>query len=652
MHGDPSGAPGRQHGAPPSGSVVATDGTSQEKTALRFLSRGLEKLRGSLRLGRALRLVWESSPRWTVLSLGLVLVQAVLPLVTLYLTKLVVDAVAAGVGGEAPFRSVLLYIGLAALAGLLSAAAGSAATLIGEAQGHLVTDHILEVIHEKSVAADLGYYEDPQYHDTLHRAQQQAPYRPAKVLNGLLQLARTGLTVVGIVILLATVHWLLAALLFVAVVPALLVRLRHADRTYRWQLHRASTERQASYFSWILVNPILAKEVRTFGLGRPLIDTFRDLRATLRGEKIELSRRRVTGELGAQALGAAAVFASFGIIAFQTLQGTLTLGDLVMYFGAVQKGQSLLGGLFGALGGLYEDNLFLSLLDDFLGVEPRITAPADPRPVPTPPRQGLVFEEVSFRYPGSSRPLLAGVALELRPGEVVALVGPNGAGKTTIVKLLCRLYDPDGGRITLDGIDLRDFDPHEYRRLLAVVFQDFGCYHFTARENIRLGNVRREPQGDWIEEAARTAGADQVIRRLRHGYDTVLGRLFENGEELSIGEWQKVALARAFASEGHVLVVDEPTSALDAAAEAEFFGTLRRLVHDRSALLISHRFSTVRMADRIYVLDGGGIVESGSHDELMERGGMYARLFGLQAAPYQADGTTDRTLDAARPFGG
>lgn len=614
-----------------------------------FLSRGLEKLRGSLRLGRALRLVWESSAHWTLFNLGLVLVQAALPLVVLYLTKLVVDSVAAGVtsSGDTDFQRVLLYIGLAAVAGLLSAAAGSAATLIAEAQGYLVTDHVLELIHEKSVAADLQYYEDPRYHDTLHRAQQQAPYRPTKVLNGLLQLARGGLTVVGIVVLLATVHWLLAVLLFVAVVPALLVRLRHADRTYRWQLRCAPTERRANYLSWILVNPILAKEVRAFGLGSFLIATFRDLRGTLRDEKIELSRKRIGGELGAEALSAFAVFASFGLIGFQTFQGSLSLGDLVMYFGAVQKGQSLLGGLFGALGGLYEDNLFLSLLDDFLGVEPRVTGPADPCPVPERLRLGVVFEEVSFRYPGSSRPLLEGVSLQIRPGEVVALVGPNGAGKTTIVKLLCRLYDPDAGRITLDGIDLRDFRPEEYRQLLAVVFQDFGRYQLTARENIWFGNVRREPDGDWIEAAARTAGADSLIGQLRHGYDTTLGQLFEDGEELSTGEWQKVALARAFASEGQILVVDEPTSALDAAAEAQFFDTLRQLLRDRSALLISHRFSTVRMCDRVHVLDEGRIVESGPHDELIDRGGMYERLYNLQAAPYQADRPAGRSLGRA-----
>lgn len=583
--------------------------------------------------------MWEASPRWSLLNLGLVAVQAVVPLAVLYLTKLVVDAVAAGVAGEGGpgFERVLLLIGLAALVGLVGSVAGSISGLVAEAQGHTVTDHVLKILHRKSVAVDLAYYEDPAYHDSLHRAQQEAPHRPTRVLSGLLAVARSGLTVVGIVALLATVHWLLAALLFVAVIPGLVVRVRYADRSYRWQERRAALERRANYLSWLLVNPGPAKEVRTFALGEPLIDRFRDLRDLLREEKIGLAKTRSFGEIGAQAVAALVVFGAYGYIAFRTFGGALTIGDLVMYFGAVQRGQSLLQSLFSSLGNLYEDNLFLATMDEFLAVEPEVVAPSDPKPVPRPMREGVRFEEVSFRYPGSSRPLLDGVNLVIRPGEVVALVGPNGAGKTTIVKLLCRLYDPVEGRITLDGVDLRQIRPDELRREMAVVFQDYVKYFFTARDNIWVGDVDRQSEDPGISRAAVTAGADGFIRRLRHGYDTMLGRLFADGEELSIGEWQKVALARAFFREAGLLIVDEPTSALDAAAEAELFAALRDLVRGRSALLISHRFSTVRMADRIYVLDDGRILESGSHAELLRLGGKYARLFRLQAAPYLDD---------------
>ncbi len=581
--------------------------------------------------------MWEASPRWTLVSLVTTLLQAGLPVVTLYLMKLAVDAVTAGVqGNEAvAFGTVVLYFALLAGTALLSALVGAVAKHAREAQGHLVTDRVLEVIHEKSVAADYGFYEDPRYHDTLHRAQREAPHRPPQVLNSLLQVTRSGLTVLGVLGLLASAHWGVVPLLLAGVAPVLWVRLRHADRQYRWELRRSSTERRSNYLSWILTNTRPAKEVRIFGLGPLLVDWFRDLRSLLREEKIELSREEATEEVAAQLVVTAAAFGAFLIIAYQTYEGAITVGSLVMYLGAVQKGKSMMSSLFQGLGSLYESNLFLSLLDDFLEVEPTITPPGDPEPVPTALSEGIVFRDVSFRYPGSSRPLLEDVSLEIRPGEAVALVGANGAGKSTIVKLLCRLYDPDAGRITLDGVDIRRFDPEEYRRLLSVVFQDFGRYHLPARENIGFGDVRRDSEGDWIRDAAETANVAEALEELRDGYDTVLGRLFEDGEELSIGEWQKVALARMFAGDAEIMVVDEPSSSLDASAEAELFDTIRRLVTDRSALLISHRFSTVRMADRIYVMDGGRIVESGSHEELLERDGKYARLFRLQAAPYR-----------------
>ena len=596
----------------------------------------LERVWGSLRIGRALRLVWASSPRWTSLGLGLVLVQALLPLLALYLTKLVVDAVAAGARDPSAggFGEVLVLIGLAALVGLAAAVADTLSGLATEAQGQVVTDHVLNVLHDRSVQVDLEYYENPAYHDTLHRAQREAPYRPPRVLSGLLSVVRSAATTVGIVILLATVHWILAALLFVAVGPGLLVRLRHSNRRYRWQREQASSERRAQYLGWLLVHPGHAKEVRALGLGSELSGRFRQLRDRLRRERLALVKHRTMGEIAAQVVAALAVFASYGLIGYQTFQGALTIGDLVMYFGAVQRGQALMRTLLEAVGGLYEDNLFLAMLDEFLAVEPRVVRPVDPKPVPRPFRSGFAFEDVSFHYPGTDRPLLQGIDMELRPGQVVALVGENGAGKTTLVKLLCRLYDPTSGRITLDGTDLRDFDPVELRRRIGVLFQDYGQYYLSARDNIWFGAVHETPRRERLEEAARRAGADRLIERLPHGYETILGRWFEGGEELSIGEWQRVALARAFASDSQMLVVDEPTSALDAAAEAEVFEAIRRLVEDRAALVISHRFSTVRTADRIDVLEAGRIIESGDHDELMRKGGRYAELFRIQAAPY------------------
>ncbi len=590
----------------------------------------------SMRLRRPLGLVWQSAPGWTVLSVLLVVVQAALPLAALYVMKLIVDAIATGLtGATAPsFGSVLWLVGLAVLIGLVGAAARSLASLATEAQSQAVTDHMFGVLHRKSIDVDLAYYEDPRYHDTLHRAQLEAPYRPQKILGSLTQVVQGGATLGGLIILLATAHWILPVLLLVVVVPAYGVRVRHSDRKFDWQRRRAETQRRTLYLDRLLVHEDHAKEIRIFGLGPELIRRFGELRDKLRFESLKLEGVRTRGDVLSQVPAAAAAFASYALIVHRTLSGALTVGDLVMYLGAVQRGLSQVQTVFGGLGSLYENNLFLSTLDDFLTLDETLEEPASPRPLPKTIDHGFELDGVRFRYPTRDRDLLTGVDLHVAPGEMVALIGPNGSGKTTIAKLLCRLYDPTAGRVLLDGTDVREFGKGEYRSEVAAIFQDFVRYRVSARDNIAFGDVMSDPSSERVEDAARRSSAHAVIEGLPHGYDTTLGNWFEDGVELSTGEWQKVALARAFASPARLLILDEPTSALDAESEIEVFEKVRQIARDRAVLAISHRFSTVRMADRIYVLDDGRILESGTHAELMELEGRYARLFRLQASTF------------------
>ena len=569
---------------------------------------------------------------------ALLVAQGVVPLVALYLMKLVVDGVAAGLeasnkGGA--FEQVALLIGLAGLVALVDIMCRSLAGLVSEAQAQFVTDYMQSILHAKSIEVDLEYYENPQYHDTLHRAQEEAPFRPTRIVNGLVKLGQSGISLLAMAGLLLSFHWGVAVTLFAATVPGVLVRLRYADKIYRWRRQHTSTERQADYFDWMLTDGRHAKEIRLFDLGSLFMRRFRDLRTQHRREGLEIATRRSVTELVAQVTATFAVFGSYAFIAYRTVQGSITLGDLFMYFQAFQRGQAFLREMLSGLAGLYEDNLFLSNLYEFLDLKTKVVEPHHPKPVPRSMRTGIVLDHVSFQYATSTRKILRDITLTIRPGEHVALVGENGSGKTTLVKLLCRLYDPTDGNIMLDGIDLRQFETAALRREISVIFQDYAQYHLTARENIWFGNLNLPPDQKRIMAAARHSGANDVIDSLPNGYETVLGTRFEDGAELSIGEWQKVALARAFLRDAQVIVLDEPTSAMDAKAEYEMFNKFREMSAGKTTILISHRFSTVRMADSIYVLNNGKIVESGSHEELIGLRGKYATMFEMQAEAYR-----------------
>jgi len=587
-------------------------------------------------LRRLLAVVWQSASGVTVARLALIVIQAVLPLASLVALKLMIEAVTASVKTPAlGFAPVLWLIALFFGVTLAIALCGSLATLVDEIQGLAVTEALQERMHEKSVAVDLAHYENAQFYDAMHRAQQEVHYRPMRIVNGLTKIAQSGLSLTALAGLLFSLHWVIAAVLLAAAIPGTLAQLRYSRRLYALQRQRTPMERQAWYFQSLLTGDAFAKEIRLFDLGGLFIQRFNDLRDVLRRERLDVTRRSALTELTSKFTELLAIFGALAYLAYQTVLGTITLGGLVMYYQAFQSGQSYLQEFLRGLATLYQDSLFLANLYEFLDWQPRVVTPPSPRPLPRPIQRGIEFHHVRFAYDGARPPVLTDVSFALRPGEHIALVGANGAGKSTLIKLLCRLYDPTAGSITVDGVDLRELDLAAWRRQIGVLFQDYSRYYLTARENIWLGNAALAPNDRLVEAAAAASGADGVIRKLPQGYDTRLGKWLEDDQELSVGEWQKIALARAFVRDSPVVVLDEPTSALDPSAEHEVLQGFRQLGSGRMAILVSHRLSTVRMAACIYVLADGRIAEAGSHEELLRLGGDYARMFELQASNYR-----------------
>lgn len=581
--------------------------------------------------------MWHSSPRWTVVGLGLLLFQGLLPLGQLYLMKQLIDTLTLGVKSEfsaSILQTALVWIGGVGVLMLASDACNALTKLTQTIQTEAISDRVHSLLHRKSIEVDLQFYENTDYYNTLHRAQEQATYRPHMVLSSLLQVGQSSLSLLGILVLLTGLHWLVPLVLLLAMLPGVAIRFTHTGKAYRRISSWTESERQADYLHTLITTEPSAKEVRLFGLGDVFARWFQALRTKIRQEKIHLTIQQSTIDLITNGSATLAVCVAMGITAERAIQGAITLGGFVMYYQAFQRGQGFLRELLSNSIGLYENSLFLQDFYQFLDLQPLVVAPVDPQPA-TAWQQGICLENVSFNYAHSQRSVLKNINLKIKAGEVIAIVGANGAGKTTLIKLLCRLYDPTEGTISIDGVDLRQYAPSDLQRQISVLFQDYIQYQLTVQENIWLGNVEVPPSSEAIWDAARAAGADTTIDRLPQGLDTRLGNWFEQGEELSIGQWQKIALARAFMRDAQLVILDEPTSALDPQAEAEVFDRFRQLVRGRTAIVISHRLSTIKMVDRILVLSNGELVECGSHDRLMEQNGLYARLFNTQAQHYQ-----------------
>ena len=593
-----------------------------------------------------LRQIWAVSPALSITSLGLRLVRAFLPILMLYVGKLIIDEAVRLVGlgvafdtlGEA-WRSgllqhllwlLLLEFGLAIVSDLIGRMVSYAESMLSE----LFTNATSVRLMEHAATLDLEDFEDPELQDKLDRARRQTMGR-SNLMAQLFGQVQDIITVVSFAIgLLVYAPWLIV-LLAVALIPAFVGESHFNALGYSLNFMRTPERRQLEYVRQTGASVESAKEVKIFNLHRFLVERYRTLAWDFYKANRSLARRRAAWGALLAALGTLGYYVAYAYIAWRTVRGDFTIGDLTFLAGSFRRLRQLLEGLLVGFSQVASQALYLDDLFSFFAIEPEIRSPENPLPFPTPIREGFVFENVGFRYPDAERWALRNLDFQLHAGEVLALVGENGAGKTTLVKLLARLYDPDEGRILLDGRDLREYDLDEVRANVGVIFQDFVRYHLTAGENIGVGQIDAMDDEARIREAARRAMADEVIDSLPGGYDQLIGRRFRTGLDLSGGQWQKIAIARAYMRDAQVMILDEPTAALDARSEFEVFQRFKELSDQRTAVLISHRFSSVRMADRILVMEQGQLEAAGTHDELMAEGGRYAELFELQAAGYR-----------------
>jgi ATP-binding cassette subfamily B protein len=567
------------------------------------------------------------------------MVGALLPAAQAWIAKLVVDSVVNSLTNQVSpidgLRALAPILALEAVLVILQAVIGQARSLAEHILHARLNLTINSRIIRKALELDLSHFENAEYYDKLQNARREADWRGLRIVNGSFYLVQNIVTLISFAVILVRFSPWLALLLFVATLPAFIAQSRYADLTFRVISWRAPEARRLSYLEHILTDYDAVKEVKLFSLGEALLGRYASMFWKFLREDQAIAQRRSLASLGWGLLATLTYYGAYAWIVWQTLARSITLGDMTMYLSIFRSSQSTFESIFFGLSELYENGLFMSNLFAFLELEPLMPQPTSPLAVPRPFRQGFEFRHVSFQYPGQDFWALRDVSLTITPGEKIALVGPNGAGKTTLIKLLTRLYDPTEGQILLDGVDLREYDLNELRHRIGVIFQDFVRYHMAAFENIGFGQVEALEDRPRIEAAAAKSGADIIIDGLPEGYETTLGRWFSRGRELSGGEWQKIALARAFMRDCEILVLDEPTAALDAENEFQVFQQFRQLTADKSAILISHRFSTVRMADQIYVIEGGAITERGSHDHLMAQQGTYARLFTLQAESYR-----------------
>lgn len=604
-----------------------------------WLLQQWQKVRNALvHTPQALRLVWQAN-RVATLGLGfLTLGGALLPATQAWVGKLIVDGVVASIQqGHDPnqVRKVFYYLILELILFLLSTGINHSRRLIQQLIQLQLANQIRSEIIRKALTLDLAFFEHPDYYDRLQNARREGSYKPVELINDTFQIVQSMITLISFAALMLRFSPWLVLILLITSIPAFVAETRFSEQGFRLLTRRAPETRQVNYLSRLLTEDTAAKEIKLFNLGHALLERYQTLFDKFFREDKSLAVRRAVVGFSLGLVATLGFYGSYAWIVWRTVQGMISLGDMTLYLSIFRQGQSTFQSILSGVGNIYENNLFMAHYFEFLDLKPQMQIAAPPERPTDALSRGIEFRGVGFRYPESDEWVLRDINLQILPGEKIALVGHNGAGKTTLVKLLSRLYDPTEGAVLIDGTDIRELDPLTLRRKIGVIFQDFVRYHLAVSENIGFGQIESLHRMDKIVESARKSGADAMIEDLPEGYQTMLGRWFHGGHELSLGQWQRVALARAFMRDAEILVLDEPTASLDAQTEYEIFQHFKELTDGKMAVLISHRFSTVRMADRIVVIQEGKIAENGSHEELLRREGIYARLFSMQAEGYR-----------------
>ena len=587
---------------------------------------------------RVLALVWEANRGLTVGLAALNLVQGALPAARAWLAKLLIDevvaAVTTGAGvGALPIVAVLVAAQFAAhgLVNLTSALANICQQLLQER----VANRVQLLLMQHANRLDLVFFERPHFYDLIQQVQREVGFRPVFMVQTAFGLMRDLIMFASLLVLLANLEWVIALAALLSPIPTFVSSTRYGWQGYQLMRRQSPLRRMMGYLTTVLTTDSYTKEIKLFTLGDFFVNRFQQLFERYYAENRGLVVRRYLAGAAWSLVTVLANGVTFLYVVVRALAGRLSVGDVTLFFQAAGGIQDASQRVLGGLQTMHEHQLYLRSLFEVLDLQPNVVAPPHPVPIRRPFREGIEFREVTYAYEGHDKPAIDGVSFVIQPGETVAIVGHNGAGKTTLVKLLARLYDPQEGQVLIDGHDVREYDPDELRGEFGVLFQDYISYQLSARENIGVGRTEWLDDRAAVATAATKSGAAPVIERLPDGYETVLGKWFDGGVQLSGGEWQKVALGRAFMRDAQILILDEPSAALDAAAEYELFTRMRELTRGRTAIFISHRFSTVRRADRILVLEQGRLIEQGTHEELMALGGRYAELFSLQAESYR-----------------